>query len=59
MRAELAKPIALEAGRRIQFEVDDFFFGVTLCATEETILPGDWLRAFGKNEPIGAPAAPW
>ncbi len=41
--AELAKPIALEADHRLQFEIDPFFFGITLCATEEIILPGDWL----------------
>jgi hypothetical protein len=41
--AELAKPIALEADRRLQFEIDPWFFGVTLCAMEEIILPGDWL----------------
>src|SRR5262249_5605529 len=43
LSAELAKPIALEAGRRLQFEIDPWFFGVTLCATEEIILPGNWL----------------
>jgi hypothetical protein len=40
---ELSRPIVLEAGRQLQFEIDDFFLGVTLCATEETILPGEWL----------------
>lgn len=73
MRAELAKPIAIEAGRRLQFEIDDFFFGVTLCATEETILPGDWLNdalpgdwferaeeaVGGWNEMISGELCPW
>jgi hypothetical protein len=43
LREALARPIALEPGRRLQFEADPFGFGVTLCATEETILPGGWL----------------
>jgi hypothetical protein len=45
LRGELAKGIVLETGRSLQFEMDDLYFGVTLCATEETILPGEWLDA--------------
>jgi hypothetical protein len=43
LRAELAQSISLGPGRRLQFEIDDFCFGVTLCATEGILLPGDWL----------------
>ena len=43
IRTELAKPIALESGRQLQFEIDDLYYGVTLCATGETVLPGEWL----------------
>ncbi|HUO03607.1 MAG TPA: hypothetical protein VMU16_00285 [Candidatus Binataceae bacterium] len=43
IRGELDKGITLEAGRQLQFEIDDFFFGITLCANEESILPGEWL----------------
>jgi hypothetical protein len=73
IQAELAKPIVLEAGRRLQFEVDDFFFGITLCVTEGIILPGDWLAEslpgdwFGRaekemggwNELITEMLSPW
>jgi hypothetical protein len=44
MRDELARPIALEGGRRLQFEVDPFGFGVFSCATEEALLSGNWLE---------------
>ena len=43
LRTELAKPIRLETGRFLQFEVDPCFFGVSLCAAEATILPSLWL----------------
>ena len=43
LRAELAKPVEFEQGGYLQFEVDPWFFGATSCATEEIILPGDWL----------------
>jgi hypothetical protein len=45
LSAALARPIALAAGRRLQFEIDPSFYGVTLCATEEMILPADWLNS--------------
>jgi hypothetical protein len=43
IHGELAKAVAIEAGQQLHFEIDDFFFGVSMCATETTILPGDWL----------------
>ncbi len=43
LRKALAEPITLEPGRRLQFEVCPYFFGVVLCDTEEEIMPGDWL----------------
>ena len=45
MRADLARPVDLEQGRRLQFECDPFFFGISSCATEEGLLPGGWLEA--------------
>jgi len=41
---ELEKSIELEPDQRIQFEVDPHFYYVTLCATEEELLPDEWLE---------------
>ena len=61
LRAELARPVTIEVGRRLQFEIDPQSWGVSSCATEELIigdwwlydsLPGDWLdraEALGVN----------
>jgi hypothetical protein len=43
IRVELDKPIALEAEQRIQFEIDPFSFRLTFTASEEDLLPDDWL----------------
>jgi hypothetical protein len=43
LRAALAKPIKMESGRRLQFEVCPYFYGVVLTDTEEVLLPGGWL----------------
>jgi hypothetical protein len=54
--------IPANAAQPLQFEVDDLYFGVTLCATEETILPGEWLDLaltpdwFARVETAGADA---
>jgi hypothetical protein len=45
LHAELARDIALDEGRCLQFEIDPCFFGIHSCSTEEIILPGDWLNA--------------
>ena len=42
VRAELARGVTLEPGRRMQFEVDPFFYGITSCGSEEPLLM-DWL----------------
>jgi hypothetical protein len=42
LRGELAQKVVLEPGRRMQFEVDPFFYGITTCASEEPVLE-DWL----------------
>lgn len=34
----------LQSGRRIQFEVDPSSFRISCCATEEDLLPDDWLE---------------
>jgi hypothetical protein len=73
IRKHLARPIHLDDGRYLQFEVDPFFFGISSCATEEPILSGEWLddvlprdwfeRAEaalgGWNEVIAAELCPW
>jgi hypothetical protein len=41
---ELARPISLEPGRPLQFEIDPFFYGISCCATEAAMF-GDWLDA--------------
>ena len=43
LRAELARTATLEEGQCLQFEIDPYFFGISSCATEEIILPGNWL----------------
>jgi hypothetical protein len=43
LRAALAKPIKVEPGRRLLFEVCPYFYGVVLTDTEEVILPDGWL----------------
>jgi len=43
LRAAIARPIEMESGRRLQFEVCPFFYRVVLTDTEEEILPDDWL----------------
>jgi len=42
IRGELARKVVLEPGRRMQFEVDPFFFGIASCASEEPVLV-EWL----------------
>ena len=42
IRGELARKVVLEPGRRMQVEVDPFFYGITSCASEEPVLE-DWL----------------
>jgi hypothetical protein len=73
MRTELARPINLDDGRRLQFEIDPFFFGISSCATEEALLSADWLNealpedwferadtlAGGWNEMISQELCPW
>ena len=73
IRQDLARPIHLDGGRCLQFEVDPFFFGISSCATEEPILSSEWLddvlpndwfeRAEvamgGWNEMISAELCPW
>jgi hypothetical protein len=73
MRADLARPINLDEGRRLQFEIDPFFFGISSCATEEALLSADWLNealpedwferaeslAGGWNEMISQELCPW
>ncbi len=39
----LAQPIELEPGRRLQFEICLFFYGIVLCVTEEEIVPDSLL----------------
>lgn len=48
LRAALARPIPMESGRRLQFEVCPFFYRVVLTDTEEEILPDDWLDLSGE-----------
>jgi len=43
LRAELARSVTLEEGRRFQFEADPWSWGISSCATEEPITEGDWL----------------
>ncbi|QEL13262.1 hypothetical protein [Limnoglobus roseus] len=43
LQTALAQPIELEPGRYLQFEICPFFYRVTITATEEDILPDDWL----------------
>ncbi len=73
LAVELVRPSSLEKGRRFQFELDPFDFGISSCATEESILPGSWLdnalpadwfdRAEavegGWNEMISEELCPW
>lgn len=73
IRSQLAGPMALATGQRLQLEIDPYFFGIELCATEETILPGGWLDAAlpedwmdraenvlgGWNAIISAELCPW
>jgi hypothetical protein len=73
LRAELDKPIALDADQWLQFEIDPFFFGISSCATEDVVMPGDWLEAAlpkdwferaevslgGWNELISEVLCPW
>jgi hypothetical protein len=73
LQDELARFVQLEPGRRLQFEIDPFFFGISSCVTEEVILPGNWLdRALpadwferadaakgGWNAMISAELCPW
>lgn len=42
IRVELAREVELEPGKRMQFEVDPFFYGISSCASEEPLLV-DWL----------------
>jgi hypothetical protein len=72
LRADLARPIDLDEGRHLQFEIDPFF-GISSCATEEAILSDDWLDealpkdwferaealAGGWNEMISQELCPW
>ena len=73
IRADLARPIYLDEGCCLQFEVDPFFFGISSCATEEALLSDNWLddslpegwfeRADaalgGWSEMISAELCPW
>jgi hypothetical protein len=43
LRAELARSIKLEEGRRLQFEADPWSWGISSCASEEPIITDDWL----------------
>ncbi|MGZ3420687.1 MAG: hypothetical protein ACXWUG_02185 [Polyangiales bacterium] len=43
MRRELEKHIELEEEQRIRFEIDPWSFRISFCATEEDLLPDDWL----------------
>jgi hypothetical protein len=43
IRADLARPIRLDEGRSLRFEIDPFSFGIFSCATEEVLLSDDWL----------------
>lgn len=44
LRIVLARPIQLEPGRRLQFEVCPYYYGVVLTDAEEEILPDGWLE---------------
>lgn len=41
--ASIARPILLEPGRWLQFEVCPYFYRIVLTDTEEEILPDGWL----------------
>jgi hypothetical protein len=43
LRTELARSVKLEAGRRLQLEVDPWSWGVSSCASEEPVITDDWL----------------
>ena len=43
LRAAIARPIPMEPGRRLQFEVCPYFYRIVLTDTEEEILPDGWL----------------
>jgi hypothetical protein len=43
LRVELARPIKLEEGYPLQFEVDLWSWGISCCATEEPVITDDWL----------------
>ena len=43
LRAELARPVRLDAGRCLQFEADPWSWGVSSCALEEPVISDDWL----------------
>ena len=43
LRAALIRPIPMEPGRRLQFEVCPYFYRVVLTDTEEELLPDGWL----------------
>lgn len=45
IRRELTRAIELEPDQRVQFEIDPNSYRVSFCATEEEILPDDWLEA--------------
>jgi hypothetical protein len=73
LRSEIAGALPLESDGYLQFEIDDIYFGITSCATENIILPGDWFdclvssdwlegaEAFlgGWNELIAQKLCPW
>jgi hypothetical protein len=72
IRVELARGVVLEPGRRMQFEVDPFFYGIASRGSEEPVLtdwldgslPTDWYeraeRALGGwDAPVWEELCPW
>ena len=43
LQAELARSKEPGTGRPLQFEVDQLYWHITSCASEEPIMTGDWL----------------
>jgi hypothetical protein len=43
LQAELARPVDLEEGRPLQFEADPCAWGISSCASEESIIDDEWL----------------
>ncbi len=50
LQAELARSKRPEMGRPLQFEVDPLYWDITSCASEDSIIAGDWLdRALSRD----------